>query len=304
MQRPIYKTYRNFIKEKFGEPVLKVTLNGGFSCPNRDGAISAGGCAFCENRAFSRAHDNVEPVMDQLIKQIERNSKRFNKFIAYFQPFTNTYGTVEHLKTLYEPVINTEKVIGLAVGTRPDCLDDKICEYLEDVSKRTYLSVEVGLQSASDRVLKAINRGHTFKQFEDAVYKLTDRNIEVVAHIMLGLPEECDADLDFTARKIAELPISGVKIHQLMVVEDTAVETLYQDNKLNVLSLEEYAQKAAKFIAMLRPNQYLHRIVADSTVKNGLIAPLWSEDKIGSVNYIRSYMEKNKLYQGLLYDKD
>lgn len=304
MQKPIYKTYRNFIKEKFGEPVLKVTLNGGFSCPNRDGAISVGGCAFCENRAFSRAHNNVEPVMDQLLQQIDRNSKRFNKFIAYFQPFTNTYGTVDYLKTLYEPVMTTEKVVGLAIGTRPDCLNNEICEYLEDVSKRTYLSVEIGLQSASDKVLKAINRGHTFKQFEDAVYKLAEKNIEVVAHIMLGLPEENHEDLDFTAQKMAELPVSGVKIHQLMIVEDTAVEKLYQKNKLNVLSLEEYAKKTARFIAMLRPDQFLHRIVADSTVENGLIAPLWSEDKIGSVNFIRSYMEKNKVYQGLLYDKD
>lgn len=301
MERQPYKTYRHYIKDRFGEPVLKATLNGGFSCPNRDGKISVGGCSFCENRAFSRAHDNIQSVTDQLKIQIEKNGHRFKKFIAYLQPFTNTYGSVEHLKSLYEPLIKMDKVVGLALGTRPDCLDDAICDYLANVAKQTYLSVEIGLQSASDKVLLAINRGHSFKQFEDAVYRLADRGIEVVAHIMIGLPQEDKEDLIYTAEQIATLPISGVKIHQLMVVEDTAIEKLYKVNKLNTLSLEEYAEKVADFISRLRPDQYLHRIMADSTRENGLIAPLWSERKIEAVNYIRSYMKEHDLYQGKNY---
>lgn len=301
MQRTLYKTYRNHIKEKFGEPVLKVTLNGGFSCPNRDGKISVGGCSFCENRAFSRAHDNLDPVTAQLESHILKNSHRFNKFIAYLQPFTNTYGSVDQLKALYEPLVEMEKVVGLAIGTRPDCLNDDICDYLKDVSQRTYLSVEIGLQSASDNVLNAINRGHNFQDFEDSVLRLHKRGIEVVAHIMIGLPEERDDDILYTAKQMARLPVGGVKVHQLMVVEDTAVEKLYKNGKLKVLSLQEYAEKVSLFIAYLRPDQYLHRIMADSTEENGLIAPLWSKDKLSSINFIRSYMEKNKIYQGLYF---
>lgn len=304
MQKLLYKTYRSYIKEKFGEPVLKVSLNGGFSCPNRDGKISVGGCAFCENRAFSRAHNNLEPVTEQLKEQITKNNHRFNKFIAYLQPFTNTYGSVSQLMHLYEPLINMENVVGLAIGTRPDCLEEDVCNYLEDVSKRTYLSVEIGLQSASDKVLDAINRGHNFQQFEEAVLRLDKRGIETVAHIMIGLPKEQDEDLLYTAEQMARLPLKGIKVHQLMVIEDTAVQKLYCAKELSVLSLDEYAAKVATFIANLRPDQYLHRIMADSTKDNGLIAPLWSEDKLGSINYIRRYMEKKELYQGLYYESE
>lgn len=297
MEKSLYKTYRSYIKKRFGEAVLKVSLNGGFSCPNRDGKISIGGCSFCENRAFSRAHDNIEPVETQLNSQILKSSHKFNKFIAYLQPFTNTYGSVSQLQSLYEPLIKMDKVVGLAIGTRPDCLDDEVCDYLEDVSKRTYLSVEVGLQSASDKVLKAINRGHNFKQFEDAVLRLNSRKIETVAHIMIGLPEENDNDIIYTAKQMARLPVQGVKVHQLMVVEDTAIEKLYKLGKLNTLSLEDYACKVGNFITYLREDQFLHRIMADSTRNNGLIAPLWSEDKLSSINFIRKYMKDNNLYQ-------
>lgn len=301
MNQPLYKTYRNFIKEKFGEPVLKVTLNGGFSCPNRDGVVSTGGCSFCENRAFSRAHDNLAAVTDQMAFQIEKNKHRFNKFIAYLQPFTNTYGKVEELEKIYEPLIGMENVVGLTVGTRPDCLDENICNYLQDVSKRTFLSVEVGLQSASDTVLALNNRGHTFKQFVEAIGRLEKRGIESVSHVMIGLPGEREEDIFFTADQMAALPVSGVKIHQLMVVEDTEIENLFKKGELEVLSLEKYADYVSKFIAKLRPDQYLHRIMADSTKEHGLIAPLWSSDKLGAINYIRNRMQESGLFQGSLY---
>ncbi len=293
-----YLTYRSFLKKRFGKPVLKIPINGGFSCPNRDGTKSSEGCTFCDNRSFSPVALDQRSVIAQLKKAIQRASGRFDVFIAYLQPFTNTYGSVPQLKSIYEPLIVQPDVVGLAIGTRPDCLSDDICDYLADIGKRTYLSVEIGLQIASDEVLDYNNRGHTFADFREAVKRLVEREIETVAHVMIGLPKDTRAMMVDTAKQLAQLPVHGIKVHQLMIIKDTKVAEWFYQGKVKPLTLEEYAEVVGEFISFLRPDQCIHRIMADSKVEFGLIEPLWSANKMESVAFIKKYMIEDGFFQG------
>lgn len=293
-----YVTYRSYLKKRFGKPVLKIPINGGFSCPNRDGTKSNSGCTFCDNRSFSPVALVSSSVITQLTASIQRASSRYELFIAYLQPFSNTYGTVEKLKSIYEPVIAVPGVIGLAVGSRPDCLSSGIYEYLADINNRTYLSIELGLQSASDKTLAYNNRGHTFSDFKAAVQELADREIETVAHVMIGLPGDTAESMLDTARELAKLPVSGVKIHQLMIIRGTRIEEWYNNGEIKPLELEKYAELVSDFISLLRPDQHIHRIMADSKPEHGLIAPQWSAEKMKSIAFIQNYMDENNVIQG------
>lgn len=293
-----YLSYRSVLTQRFGSPVLKVPLNGGFSCPNRDGTKSSTGCCFCDNRSFSPVAESCNHPREQLAAVVVRMSHRFKHFIPYLQPFSNTYGTVENLKAIYEPLLTVPGVVGLALGTRPDCFSDPIYSYLEDVSRRTFLSVEIGLQSTHDRTLQLCNRGHFYQDFVEAVHRLADAGIETVAHMMLGLPGETMAMQRESANRIAALPLSGVKIHQVMIIEGTEFATWYQQGTLVPLSLEQYAEQVTDFIAHLRPDQHIHRIMADSKRAWGLIAPLWSEQKTAALQFITQQMDKYALVQG------
>jgi radical SAM protein (TIGR01212 family) len=293
-----YNSYRTYLKNKFGGPVLKIPVNGGFSCPNRDGTKSVNGCTFCDNRSFSPVALREEEVTKQVGEVINRSGKRFKYFIPYLQPFSNTYGSVEKLQSVYEPLLKIPGVCGLAVGTRPDCFSDEIYSYLQDISKRTYLSVELGLQSGDNAVLQMCNRGHTVEEFVAVVEKLASLGIETVAHCMLGLPGETEEMMLATARLCASLPVHGVKIHQLMIIRGTLLETAYNQGEIRVFTLEEYSERLCSFLALLRPQQYIHRLMADSTFENGLIAPLWSTEKTVSLQYITRYMETHDVVQG------
>ncbi len=293
-----YTTYRSYLKERFGQPVLKIPINGGFSCPNRDGTKSSEGCTFCDNRSFSPVALDQRSVISQLEKAMQRASGRYDLFLAYLQPFTNTYGSVHQLKSIYEPLIALPGVAGLAIGTRPDCLSNDICDYLADIGKRTYLSVEIGLQSASDEVLDYNNRGHTFTDFREAVKRLSEREIETVAHVMIGLPKDTRTMTMDTAKQLAQLPVHGIKVHQLMISKDTKVEEWFNQGKVNLLTLEEYAELVGEFISYLRPDQCIHRIMADSKPEYGLIEPVWSADKLKSVEFIKKYMIEHGFFQG------
>jgi hypothetical protein len=296
-----YNSYRSYLRKRFGTPVLKIPLNAGFSCPNRDGTISKEGCSFCDNRSFSPVALAGGAVLDQLACAIKKDRGRHAAFIAYLQPFTNTYASVKRLSELYEPLLAVPGVVGLAVGTRPDCLPADVCDYLSDVAKRTYLSVEIGLQSANDKTLSVNRRGHGTAAFVDAVNTLHAKNIETVAHVMIGLPPDTTNDAVTTARLLASLPVSGVKIHQLMVIEGTLVHQWYQEGKITPLTIEEYTDALCNFLARLRPDQLIHRIMADSNAKNGLVAPLWSGEKMKSLQKIHEAMEMRGLRQGSNY---
>jgi radical SAM protein (TIGR01212 family) len=295
-----YNSYRSYLKEKFGKPVLKIPLNGGFSCPNRDGTKSLEGCLFCDNRSFSPAAENKDSSLNQLISKLEHASK-FTYVIPYLQPFSNTYGSLEKLKSVYEPLLSVDKVVGIAVGTRPDCFSERIFDYLEDLSKRTYLSVELGLQSSHNETLRAVNRGHSYEDFRGTVHILHKRRIETVAHIILGLPGE-DIDMMIqTAKNLSNLPVDGIKIHQLMIIKGTAVEKMHIDGKFQPFDLPAYTKVLCEFIRHLRPDQHIHRLMADARPESGLLAPLWSSEKSASVSFIHDYMKENGIVQGSAY---
>ncbi len=293
-----YNPYRVYLTNRFGGPVLKIPVNGGFSCPNRDGTKSIDGCTFCDNRSFSPVALCEGDVARQVTDVIARAGKRFAFFIPYLQPFSNTYGSVEQLRSVYEPLLEIPGVCGLAIGTRPDCLSNEIYEYLHDISKRTYLSVELGLQSGDDTVLSNCNRSHSVEEFVVAIEILAGLGIETVAHCMIGLPGETEEKMIATANLCARLPLHGVKIHQLMVIRGTALERMYNDGQVSVFSLQEYTQHLCSFLSLINPGQYIHRLMADSTPENGLIAPLWSAQKNQSLNFIAKYMEQNDVMQG------
>jgi uncharacterized protein len=296
-----YNSYRQYLKKKFDTAVLKIPLSGGFSCPNRDGTKSNDGCLFCDNRSFSPAALREEKPKEQLLAVIEKVKHKYHAFIPYLQPFSNTYGSVERLREVYEPLLDVENVVGIAIGTRPDCFDEGTVEYLADLSKRTFLSVELGLQSAHDITLTSINRGHTAKDFKFIVEKLAAHSIETVAHVMLGFPGESDEMMMDTARFLSGLPVNGVKIHQVMIIRGTAFEQLYNDRKIIPLDLDRYSELLCRFLELLRPDQLIHRIVADATIEHGLIAPLWSAEKSKTLSIINAHMDATNCEQGRLF---
>jgi uncharacterized protein len=299
-----YRSYRKYIRQRFGRPVLTIPVNAGFSCPNRDGTLSANGCAFCDNRSFSRVWDNTSPVISQIEKAIECVKNKFDAFIVYLQPFSNTYGSIDRLSQIYEAVISYPRVVGLAIGTRPDCFSNEIYDYLYDVSRRTYLSMEVGLQSAHDETLMQCLRGHSVENFRQCIRSLSKRGISTVAHVILGLPSETEQMMKETALEIARLPVTGIKIHQLMIIRETLAHQWYVQGKIESLTLEHYAHLLAQFLSYCRPDQYIHRVVADSRIETGLVAPLWSANKLETLNYLNGYMDEKKITQGKLWKGD
>lgn len=294
-----YNSYRKILTARFGAPVHKLPINGGFSCPNRDGSKSTTGCLFCDNRSFSPAAERltISPV-NQLLDYAQKPHLAGKLLLPYLQPFSNTYAPAHALAAVYEPLLSVPNVVGLAIGTRPDCFTDDVFSYLEQLNKKTYLSIELGLQSSHDATLHACNRGHTFADFTATVNRLTACGIETVAHVMLGLPGETPEMMRQTAVALAKLPVRGVKIHQLMMIRETEFEKLYKEGALPVLTVETYAVLLADFLAHLRPDQEIHRIVADATVENGLVAPLWSADKQGTLNSIHVMMDLWETVQG------
>ncbi len=294
-----YTSYRAAVKSRFGRPVVKIAVNGGFSCPNRDGTKSGTGCVFCDNRSFSPVSQIPNSsATEQLRTALARPSVAGRPVIAYLQPFSNTYATVERLRSVYEPILLVPGVVGLAIGTRPDCFSEEIHGYLSELSRRTCLSVELGVQSSHDDTLLRCNRGHSFEDFTRTVVRLSAEGIETVAHVILGLPGENLSMMRETARRLADLPCTGVKIHQLMIIEGTECAAWYREGKLRVFTLTEYAEVVTMFLSHLRPEQHIHRIVADSTRSRGLIAPLWSADKSSSLNAIHRYMDRCSAFQG------
>jgi radical SAM protein (TIGR01212 family) len=259
--------------------VAEIPVDAGFSCPNRDGTKGIGGCAFCDNRAFSPALNNPLPPAEQVRAIINKCSHKYNLFLPYLQPFSNTYAPVGRLRTVYESLLAIKGVVGLAIGTRPDCFDEPTYEYLGELARKTYISAELGLQSGHDEILGQMNRGHTVKDFKDAVRRLDGLGAEPAAHVILGWPGETDEMAEETASMLAEMPVRGVKIHQLMVIKSTPLERMYRSGKLPELSLERYAGLLRKFVSRLRPDQCIHRVAAHSTTEQGLVAPMWSESR-------------------------
>lgn len=295
-----YNQYSAHLKQKFGVKVYKVTLDAGFSCPNRDSTISSGGCIFCDDGgSFSQAHSNLLSIEEQLEIGVKTLSERFKakKFMSYFQAYSNTYKPVGELETIYKSSLKHPDVVGISIGTRPDCVDENKLNLISDISKDYYTWVEYGLQSIHDKTLKAINRGHDFKCFLEAYEKTKEKGINTCAHVILGLPGESREDMLKTAEKLAELQIDGVKLHMLCAMQGTKLSKMYDEGQISFMSEEEYVQLVCDFLEILPENTTIHRLAGNGLKKN-LIAPRWLGKKLDCLNKIDRELEARDSWQG------
>ena len=286
----VYRTANDYYKEKYGEKVYKLSLDGGFTCPNRDGSIATGGCIFCSNLGGGEFAERGTNITQQLEKAKSRVAGKIKegKYIAYFQSFTNTYAPAEKLKPLFYEAIAPEYIVGLNIATRPDCLPEETVRLLAEINAIKPVTVEVGLQTADDTVADYINRGYETKVYADAVSRLKSAGLEVITHIIIGLPGD---DPVATTRYAVNCGTDGVKFHLLHILRNTRLAEEYRQGRIEALSLEEYAKTLKECISCLPKETVVHRITGDGAKKD-LIAPLWSADKKKTLNYLRSYLEK------------
>lgn len=294
-----YNQFSAYLKNKFGAKVYKITLDAGFSCPNRDGTISKGGCIFCdEGGSFSQAHSNLLPIEEQVKIGAQTLHDRFKaeKFMSYFQAYTNTYKPVNELERIYKSALTHPDVIGLSIGTRPDCVEEEKLNLISDIAQDYYTWVEYGLQSIHNKTLLKINRGHDFDCFLKAYEKTKQKGINVCVHVIFGLWETRDEILQ-TAQKLAELEVDGVKIHMLCALKDTKLSKLYEAGEIDFMSEEEYVNLCCDFLEILPQNTTIHRLAGNGLKKN-LIAPRWLGAKLDCLNKIDREFIKRNSFQG------
>jgi radical SAM protein (TIGR01212 family) len=276
-----YYTFSQFLRETFGCKVHKVSVNAGFGCPNRDGTIGAGGCAYCVNASFSpsagQAQLSVHEQVARAVARVQRHDPGA-KFLAYFQPFTNTYADTATLRARYDEAVSHPSVVGLAIGTRPDCVPDAVLDLVEGYARRMHVWLEYGLQSAHDHTLARMNRGHGWAAFADAVRRTKGRGIRVCAHVILGLPGENRGHMCETAEQVAQAGIDGVKLHHLAIVKGSALEAAYARGEVQTLQCEQYVALAADFLERTPERVVIQRLVGD-TYGELLIAPRWPQAK-------------------------
>lgn len=297
-----YYSLDYYLKQTYGEKVYKVSLNGGMTCPNRDGKIGVGGCIFCSaggsgDFAAPKA-DSVTSQIDNAIAGISRSKSVGSKFIAYFQAFTNTYASVEYLENLFTEAINHPNIVGLSIATRPDCLPDDVLELLSDLNKTKPVWVELGLQTTSEKSAKFIRRGYPLSVFDDAVYKLNSLGIATIVHIIVGLPYETVNDILNSIRYVSQMPIQGIKLQLLHVLKGTDLEKYLGD--FHILTMEEYVDLVISCLEILPEHIVVHRITGDGP-KELLLAPLWSTRKREVMNRINQELASRNTWQGRLY---
>ena len=284
----VYKTANDYYKETFGCKVYKLSLDGGFTCPNRDGTVGKGGCAFCSalgGGEFAESGDDIRAQLEQAKKRVEAKIKS-GKYIAYFQSFTNTYGALSRLKELYTAAIEPDYIVGLNIATRPDCLPDEVISLLRQLNAIKPVTVELGLQTADDAVAESFNRGYPTSVYEDALMRLKQAGLTVITHIIIGLPNDNPIE---TTKLAVSSGTDGVKFHLLHILKNTRLAEAYAQGRVQPLSLEEYAAILKACIGVLPPEIVVHRITGDGAKKD-LIAPLWSADKKKTLNYLRQYL--------------
>lgn len=298
-----YHTLNYFYKTKFGTKVFKVSLNGGFSCPNLDGTLGYGGCIYCSKTGSGEFGGDIHKSLTNQFNEMKEvvNKKHIPcKYIGYFQARTNTYAPVNILKEKYEEVLFLDNVIGLNIATRCDAISDECLSYLEDLNKRTYLTIELGLQTIHKKTSKLINRCHTLESFDNMVKKLRERNINVVVHIINGLPFETEEMMLDTVKHLNTLDIQGIKIHMLHIIKDTDMAKLLKETNFHVLTKEEYIDIVIKQLELLNPKIVINRITSDPD-KEQLLAPIWLCQKCQLLNDIDKEMKKRNTYQGIKY---
>jgi radical SAM protein (TIGR01212 family) len=298
-----YQAYNFALRQRFGVRVQKVSLDAGFTCPNVDGTVAKGGCTFCDNRSFSPSRRlpraGILGQIDQSIARMSRRYKNCQHFLAYFQPATNTYAPVEKLRGLYEEALSHPQVVGLAVGTRSDCVPDDVLDLLEELAGRTYLSVEYGMQTMHNRSLDWMNRGHHHDSFLDAVERSHGRGFEICAHVMLGLPGESHDDMLATARELARVNIDAVKLHNLYCVKNTALADQVAAGEVELMGRDDYVRTVVDFLELLPQRMVVERISGDAP-PDYFVGPSWCLDKPAVKLAIEAEFERRDTWQGRL----
>ena len=298
------KRYRSFsyeMKNIFGSKIIKLSLDGGFTCPNRDGTLATKGCIFCgEEGSGEFAASRELDIKDQIESQKEMMSKKWNsgKYIAFFQNFTNTYSTYDDLKQKYNAAISEEGVVGLAIATRPDCLSEEVLDLLEEMNKKTFLWIELGLQTIHDKTAKFIRRGYSLDCYDNAIEQLKNRNIKVVTHLIFGLPGESREESLESVRYVANTNTWGVKFHLLYIQRETDIYEYYKNNPFKILSRDEYIELVVDSIELLPPEMVIHRLTGDGK-RSLLVEPMWSTDKLRVLSGIDQELKKRDSYQSI-----
>lgn len=293
-----YKHLNTYLKEKFGERTLKIPIDGEFTCPNRDGKVGVGGCIYCTERGSGDHLKNkdIKKQVEDYFKSYKAN--RAKKFIVYFQNFTNTYDTIENLKQKYDSALIDGRIVGLDIATRADCIDEKVCKLLQSYTNKYSVTVELGLQTTNDKIAELINRGYNLETFTKAISMLKKYNIEIVVHMMVGLPNETKKDIEETVKYINNLEVQGIKIHSTYVVKGTVLEQLYNKGEYTPIELNYYLEILTYILTHLNKDIVIHRITGDAP-KDLLIAPEWNVHKKWILNGIDKIMKEQDLYQGI-----
>lgn len=296
-----YYDLKSYWRNLFGCNVHKLAIDAGFTCPNRDGFVATGGCIYCDGRGSKlRQKGELPSVTEQIASGKKYYKPHASKYIAYFQTFTNTYAPVEKLRAIYDEALAQEDVIGLSIGTRPDCLGSDVIGLLSGYAKKNHIWVEIGLQSSNDKTLQFINRGHNFQQFSDVVNSLTGSSLNICVHFIIGLPEENDEDVLTSARTIAAMPVNGIKIHSLLALEGTALGEMYKKGTIRMITKEKYVSLVADFLEILPPEMVIQRLTADG-YRDIFLAPDWAMNKLDVLNSIDKELERRDSYQGEYY---
>lgn len=302
---PRYYDFSAYLSEHFSFKVQKISLNAGFTCPNRDGTVGYGGCTYCNNQTFNPAYCHTDKSVTEQLEEGKRFfARKYSdmRFLAYFQAYTNTYGELQELKRKYEEALTVPDVVGIVIGTRPDCMPEELLDYLEELNRRTFLIVEYGIESADNETLHRINRGHTFEQAVQAVCRTAERGIRVGAHIILGLPGETKEMLMKQAGILSKLPLTTLKLHQLQLIKGTRMAMEYEKgpSDFHLFTADEYIDLVIDYVEHLRPNLVLERFVSQSP-KELLIAPDWGLKNHEFTDKVKKRMRERGSYQGKCY---
>lgn len=300
-----YNSANRFFREKFGDKVIKVALDGGFTCPNRDGTLSYGGCIFCSEKGSGDfAGDRALDIEKQFEVSRQKMNKKWKegKYIAYFQAFTNTYAPLEYLQKIFTRASNLPDVVGIFIATRPDCITEDIAKFLGELNKKIYVCIELGFQTSKEESIKLINRCYENEVFEDCIGMLNKYNIDIIVHTILGLPYESKQDMLNTVKYVSKFNISGIKLQLLHIIKDTALHKLYIRKPFKTLTLEEYVDIVVSCIENLPTNIVIHRITGDGD-KNTLVEPKWSLNKKVVLNSINKELNIRDTYQGVLFSQ-
>ncbi|MBN2038473.1 MAG: TIGR01212 family radical SAM protein [Spirochaetes bacterium] len=300
-EKPYY-FFGDYLWSKYGCRVLKLPVDAGFTCPNRDGSISSKGCIFCSEGSASPTVFISSDIKEQMrnARNSFRRSDAETKYIAYFQAFTNTYAETNVLEELYSTAVSEQDITGLMIATRPDCLPEDVVNLISSFNRENFeLHLEIGMQSIHERSLDFLNRGHTYKDTRDAILRAAEKNISVCVHVILGIPGESWRDMMDTAEEISSLPVTGVKIHHLHVIKDTILEKYYNEGKVPVMEFREYISIVCDFLERLRPDILIHRLIGDVNIK-ALVAPMWANHKGTVLQAIEDEFVQRCTIQGFL----